>query len=76
MREDEWGGDATRRTRFLVDVFRAVRAAVGPHFPVGVKVPRALHERLPFPPFSSPALDNRTITRTPPLRRCTVPIET
>ncbi len=34
LREDEWGGDAERRLRFGVEVARAVRAAVGPEFPV------------------------------------------
>ncbi|WP_069773352.1 NADPH-dependent 2,4-dienoyl-CoA reductase [Streptomyces sp. LUP30] len=33
-RDDAWGGDAGRRGRFPVEVLRAVRAAVGPGFPV------------------------------------------
>ncbi|MGW0791962.1 oxidoreductase [Streptomyces sp. NPDC002911] len=33
-RDDAWGGDALRRGRFPVEVLRAVRAAVGPDFPV------------------------------------------
>jgi 2,4-dienoyl-CoA reductase-like NADH-dependent reductase (Old Yellow Enzyme family) len=33
-RTDAWGGDAQRRSRFGVEVVRAVRAAVGPDFPV------------------------------------------
>ncbi|GGS56535.1 oxidoreductase [Streptomyces cinerochromogenes] len=33
-RDDAWGGDAERRRRFPVEVLRAVRAAVGPGFPV------------------------------------------
>ncbi|MED4586789.1 FAD-dependent oxidoreductase [Brevibacillus choshinensis] len=33
-REDEWGGDFTRRARFGVEVSKRVRAAVGPDFPV------------------------------------------
>ncbi|MEU4878706.1 FAD-dependent oxidoreductase, partial [Streptomyces sp. NPDC021608] len=33
-RDDAWGGDAGRRRRFPVEVLRAVRAAVGPAFPV------------------------------------------
>jgi 2,4-dienoyl-CoA reductase-like NADH-dependent reductase (Old Yellow Enzyme family) len=37
-RDDAWGGDATRRSRFLLEVVRAVRAAVGPGFPIGVKL--------------------------------------
>jgi 2,4-dienoyl-CoA reductase-like NADH-dependent reductase (Old Yellow Enzyme family) len=33
-RDDRWGGDAMDRTRFAVEVIRAVRAAVGPDVPV------------------------------------------
>ncbi|HEY2717186.1 MAG TPA: FAD-dependent oxidoreductase [Solirubrobacterales bacterium] len=33
-RDDEWGGDAERRLRFGVAVAEAVRAAVGPEFPL------------------------------------------
>ncbi|GAA2617861.1 FAD-dependent oxidoreductase [Streptomyces axinellae] len=33
-RDDGWGGDSERRRRFPVAVTRAVRAAVGPGFPV------------------------------------------
>ncbi|HVY10488.1 MAG TPA: NADH:flavin oxidoreductase [Mycobacteriales bacterium] len=47
-REDEWGGDATRRARFAREVARAVREAVGPRIAVLAKlemedgVPRGL----------------------------------
>ncbi|GLR68374.1 oxidoreductase [Acidocella aquatica] len=34
LRDDAWGGDITRRVRFGVEVVKAVRAAVGPNFPV------------------------------------------
>jgi 2,4-dienoyl-CoA reductase-like NADH-dependent reductase (Old Yellow Enzyme family) len=37
-RRDEWGGDRKRRLRFMVAVCRAVRAAVGPDFPVLAKL--------------------------------------
>ena len=37
-RDDEWGGDAARRSRFVLAVYGAVRAAVGPDFPVTVKL--------------------------------------
>src|SRR5262249_12868358 len=37
-RDDGWGGDAERRARFLLEIVRAVRAAVGPAFPIGVKL--------------------------------------
>ncbi len=33
-REDEYGGSLERRTRFAADIVRAVRARVGPDFPV------------------------------------------
>lgn len=38
LRDDEWGGDADRRRRFPLAVLRAVRAAVGPAFPIGFRV--------------------------------------
>jgi 2,4-dienoyl-CoA reductase-like NADH-dependent reductase (Old Yellow Enzyme family) len=37
-RNDDWGGDADRRSRFLMAVYQAVRQAVGPDFPVTVKL--------------------------------------
>jgi 2,4-dienoyl-CoA reductase-like NADH-dependent reductase (Old Yellow Enzyme family) len=37
-RTDEWGGLLENRLRFPVDVLRAVRAAVGPDFPILVKM--------------------------------------
>lgn len=37
-RDDMWGGDATRRRRFLLAVIDAVRGAVGPKVPVAVKL--------------------------------------
>jgi len=37
-RTDEWGGKLENRLRFPVDVIRAVRAAVGPDFPILVKM--------------------------------------
>ncbi|MFI9528638.1 FAD-dependent oxidoreductase [Micromonospora rosaria] len=38
QRDDEWGGDPHRRMRFGTAVVRAVRAAVGPDFPVVVRM--------------------------------------
>jgi 2,4-dienoyl-CoA reductase-like NADH-dependent reductase (Old Yellow Enzyme family) len=38
QREDEWGGDAERRRRFLLEVTRAVRAAIGPDRILAVKL--------------------------------------
>lgn len=37
-RTDEWGGSLRNRARFLVEAVRAVRDAVGPEFPVSVKL--------------------------------------
>lgn len=37
-RDDEWGGDPERRRHFLLAVVDAVRTAVGPKVPVGVKL--------------------------------------
>ena len=37
-RTDEWGGPLERRARFLLEVVRAVRAAVGHGYPVAVKL--------------------------------------
>lgn len=38
LRTDEYGGSLENRARFLLDVVKAVRAAVGPAFPVSVKL--------------------------------------
>lgn len=38
IRDDEYGGDAVARTRFAVEVVAAVRAAVGPDFPVILRI--------------------------------------
>ncbi|KAA0087020.1 NADH:flavin oxidoreductase/NADH oxidase family protein [Mycolicibacterium sp. P9-64] len=37
-RTDEWGGSLENRSRFLIEVITAVRRAVGPRFPVGMKL--------------------------------------
>jgi 2,4-dienoyl-CoA reductase-like NADH-dependent reductase (Old Yellow Enzyme family) len=34
VRTDQWGGDLVKRTRFAVEVIRAVRRAVGPDLPI------------------------------------------
>lgn len=44
-RDDEWGGDHDRRMRFPLAVLRAVRAAVGPQYIVGLRM--AVDEELP-----------------------------
>lgn len=45
LRTDEWGGDAERRRRFLLEVVRSIRAAVSPSFCVGVKLNSADFQR-------------------------------
>jgi 2,4-dienoyl-CoA reductase-like NADH-dependent reductase (Old Yellow Enzyme family) len=44
-RDDAWGGDEARRRRFLIEIVRAMRAAVGPAFPIGVKLNSADFQR-------------------------------
>jgi hypothetical protein len=36
-RTDDYGGPLENRSRFLVEVLRAARDAVGPHYPIGVR---------------------------------------
>lgn len=38
QRQDQYGGDITQRMTYPVEVIAAVRAAVGPDFPVGVRL--------------------------------------
>jgi len=37
-REDQWGGSLDNRMRFLREIYKATRAAVGEEFPIGVKL--------------------------------------
>jgi 2,4-dienoyl-CoA reductase-like NADH-dependent reductase (Old Yellow Enzyme family) len=37
-RTDEWGGDASKRFRFLEEVYRSIRKAVGNDYPVAIKL--------------------------------------
>jgi 2,4-dienoyl-CoA reductase-like NADH-dependent reductase (Old Yellow Enzyme family) len=37
-REDQWGGTLENRMRFLLEIYRAIRSALGEDFPVGVKL--------------------------------------
>lgn len=39
LREDEYGGDFAGRLRFLAQTVEAIRAAVGPQFVIGLKLP-------------------------------------
>jgi 2,4-dienoyl-CoA reductase-like NADH-dependent reductase (Old Yellow Enzyme family) len=45
QRDDEWGGDAERRRRFLLEVAHAVRAAIGPERVLAVKLNSADFQR-------------------------------
>lgn len=38
QRSDQWGGPPENRMRFLLDIVNAIRAEVGPDFPIGVKL--------------------------------------
>lgn len=38
QRQDRYGGSAENRRRFVLDVYQAIRNAVGPEFPVGIKL--------------------------------------
>jgi len=37
-REDAWGGTAERRRKFLLEVYAAMRAEVGPSYPLSIKL--------------------------------------
>jgi 2,4-dienoyl-CoA reductase-like NADH-dependent reductase (Old Yellow Enzyme family) len=45
QRRDEWGGDLPHRARFLLDTVRAIRARVGPDYPIAVKLNSADFQR-------------------------------
>lgn len=45
LRDDAWGGDGARRSRFLLEIVRAIRGAVGAAFPIGVKLNSADFQR-------------------------------
>jgi len=38
QRTDQWGGSAESRRRFVLELYRAIREAVGADFPVGIKL--------------------------------------
>ncbi|HEY6880301.1 MAG TPA: NADH:flavin oxidoreductase/NADH oxidase family protein [Polyangiales bacterium] len=45
QRDDAWGGDPARRSRFLYEVLSTVRAAVGDDFPISLKLNSADFQR-------------------------------
>lgn len=44
-RTDRWGGSAENRRRFVIEVLRAMRDAVGADFPIGIKLNSADFQR-------------------------------
>ena len=44
-RTDEWGGTPEKRRAFVLAVYRAMREAVGPDFPIGIKLNSADFQR-------------------------------
>lgn len=44
-REDDWGGTPEKRARFVVETLRATRAAVGPSYPISIKLNSADFQR-------------------------------
>lgn len=45
QRTDRWGGSIENRMRFVLEIFRAMRAAVGQAFPIGIKINSADFQR-------------------------------
>lgn len=45
VRTDAWGGSAENRRRFVLAVYQAMRDAVGPEFPIGIKLNSADFQR-------------------------------
>lgn len=45
VREDKWGGSPEKRMRFVVEVYKAIRAATGDQFSVGIKLNSADFQR-------------------------------
>ena len=44
-RTDNWGGSPAKRRRFVLEVYGAMRQAVGPDFPIGIKLNSADFQR-------------------------------
>jgi 2,4-dienoyl-CoA reductase-like NADH-dependent reductase (Old Yellow Enzyme family) len=38
LREDEWGGSAEKRTRFLAEIIKGIRRLAGPEYPILIKL--------------------------------------
>jgi 2,4-dienoyl-CoA reductase-like NADH-dependent reductase (Old Yellow Enzyme family)/thioredoxin reductase len=70
QRTDEYGGSLENRIRFPLDAIRRIREAVGPNFPIEMRVSRHLHvpesfeseDMLEFVKQASPYVDIMTIS--------------
>lgn len=47
-REDKWGGSVENRARFVLEIYRNIRAKVGANYPVGIKINSADFQRGAF----------------------------
>ena len=45
QRDDQWGGSAEHRMRFVVEIYKAMRAATAPDFSIGIKLNSADFQR-------------------------------
>ena len=45
VRTDIWGGSLENRTRFVIEVYRKIRARVGSSFPIGIKLNSADYQK-------------------------------
>jgi 2,4-dienoyl-CoA reductase-like NADH-dependent reductase (Old Yellow Enzyme family) len=45
QRTDQWGGSLENRMRFVIEIYRAIRARVGNKFPIGIKLNSADFQR-------------------------------
>ena len=45
VRTDIWGGSLENRTRFVIEVYRKIRARVGSGFPIGIKLNSADYQK-------------------------------
>lgn len=53
QRDDQWGGSLENRMRFVVEVYKAMRAKTGDDFPIGIKMNSADYMKGGFTPEES-----------------------
>jgi len=63
VRDDEWGGTAEKRQRFVLEVYDAIRARVGSAFPVSIKLNSADFQRGGFDEDESMAVFDALVAR-------------